>query len=111
MPSSMPWEAGGEIEAEEAAEEETEHLCSRADTMPRIADVLPVPGGPWTESGIRVQISRRERGKNGGKQGEERGKNGGKQGEERGKNGGKQGEERGRRQERIRKRRILLRDK
>ena len=23
-----------------------QHLCSRADTMPRIADVFPVPGGP-----------------------------------------------------------------
>jgi hypothetical protein len=63
IPSPMPWEAGGEVEAEaeEAAEGETEHLCSRADTIPSIADVLPVPGGPWTESGIRVQISRRGR--------------------------------------------------
>jgi hypothetical protein len=49
MPSPMLSEAGVEIEAGEAAEEETEHLCSRADTMPSIADVLPVPGGPWTE--------------------------------------------------------------
>jgi hypothetical protein len=38
------------MEEEAEVEVEAEHLCSSADTMPSIADVFPVPGGPWTES-------------------------------------------------------------